>query len=305
MDEALHELLDIKRRLIEEIDFKNRMLEDTECICKKLSTNLYAILDEKDELCQLINVKDHLAEEMSDKCSKLSTAINRARVEKIKLLQLNDFKDQMLETLTNRCNELSIALNREVDEKDELSQELRTMKCNTYDQSLRLCGENEKLKYEVECQRKELEEQAKDWQGNEDQINLQIHYVNFAKKEEQPIPIDDDILKDNLSHLLSISRTFEFSAKLKEVQREEDMYRLKYVRRRRGAGKNKGDTQPSKDVSMKVEGSGNSRKEEIYQGKRLEQSISREDWQAAQRREKEKSKINCMIEDLGKKKRRG
>ncbi|PIA54748.1 hypothetical protein AQUCO_00900969v1 [Aquilegia coerulea] len=277
MDAAIQELLDIRRKLIEEIDFKNRMLEDTESICKDLSTNLNTVMGEKDELQQLINVKDQMVEEMSNRCSELSTAINKVRYEKNSLLQLSDHKDQVIEILRNRCNELSIALNRAVDEKDELRQEMKTMKCSTYDQSLRLREENEKFKYEVERQRKELEEQAKDWQGHEDQINLQKHYENFAEKEEQPIPIDDEILKDKFSHLLGISRTFEFSAKLKEAQSEEDRYRLKYVRRRRGVGKNKGDTQPSNDVSLEVESSGNSRKEEIYRGKRPMQSISRED----------------------------
>ncbi|KAF5192239.1 Factor of dna methylation [Thalictrum thalictroides] len=183
MEEAVHELLDIKRKLIYEIDFKNRMLEESESMCKEFSTDLYKVKDEKDELLQLINVKDQMVEEMSDRCSELSRDLDKVMDEKNELQQLISLKNQMLENMRKRFNELSIALNRVVDEKDKLSQEMRTMKCSTYNQSLRLCEENEKLKYEVQRLRKELEEQAKDWNGHEDQINLQTHYVTFAKEK--------------------------------------------------------------------------------------------------------------------------
>ncbi|PIA38976.1 hypothetical protein AQUCO_02700273v1 [Aquilegia coerulea] len=213
MEEELHDLLDIRRKLSEEIYFKNRLLEDSEIVCKQLSTHLKKVMSEKDELLQLINVKDQTMEEMNNKCSELSRDLDKAMDEKNELQQLIDLKDQMSEEMRNRCNELSVALNRAMDEKDELREEMRTMKCSTNNQSLRLCEEieklkyeverqrkefeeqdkdwqgkslrlceeNEKLKYDLECQRKELEEQDKDWQGHEDQINLQKHYVTLAK----------------------------------------------------------------------------------------------------------------------------
>ncbi|KAF9598692.1 hypothetical protein IFM89_029942 [Coptis chinensis] len=245
-------------KLQEEMEVKNQKLEEMENRLNELATAPSNAMDKNSKLRQEMEVKNLKLEEMENrfnelsvalvkatdekdknKFNELSTALSNATDENCKLRQEMEVKNQKLEKMQNRFNELSVALVKATDEKDKLHQyyleEMRKMQSIAYDHSFRLYQENKKLKCDVEYQRKELEERARDLERREARIYLEMHYATFAKgqlkrllntMEESYLGLKHSEGDANFKMQRELEDlTKELKEKANEVDYREDLYR--------------------------------------------------------------------------------
>ncbi|KAL5709586.1 hypothetical protein ACHQM5_020258 [Ranunculus cassubicifolius] len=141
-----------------------------------------------------IDFKNKLLEDSEETCSKLSVALDKAKEENDELKREIDVKNQSLGEMKMEYNELFVAVNRAVDQKNGLiqqhDQEMRRLRSqayvetlNLYQENISLHQQNKQLKEDIECLRKQLEDQADDMERLEDEINIKKHFVTFAQKK--------------------------------------------------------------------------------------------------------------------------
>ncbi|KAF8396789.1 hypothetical protein HHK36_018422 [Tetracentron sinense] len=148
-----------------------------------------------------------------------------------------DVKNQKLEEMERKHSEISVSLRRMMEEKDKLGQayieEMRKMQRAAHDCSLRFLQENEKLKWDLESQRKELEERAKELEKREAQNDLEWKKLIVEKEKlKEKLQVQNPSGSYNMSNAEMDDLIKELEEKADDMQDMETLNQTLIVKER-------------------------------------------------------------------------
>ncbi|KAF8396790.1 hypothetical protein HHK36_018423 [Tetracentron sinense] len=139
-----------------------------------------------------------------------------------------DVNNQRMEEMEYKYREICASLTRSMEEREKLRQacieEVRKMQCIAHDRHLRFQQKNKKLKYDLECQKKEFEQRVKE-------LEKRVHQNDLERKEliaenenlKGTLRVQNPIGSDNISNVDILSLRNELQEKADEMKDMESL----------------------------------------------------------------------------------